>query len=71
MVGYEYEFGFVAAANYSLGYTCLAQNDDPEVANGADDVDAPFFIHADEQDVTVTQGTTTERDFDAAEVPAP
>ena len=72
VTGYEYEFGFVAAANYSLGYTCLAQNDDPEVANGPDDVEAPFFIHVDEQDVTVTQGATTERDFEAAaETPAP
>lgn len=63
VIGHGYEFGFVVTGDYSLGYTCLAQNDDPDVSNNADDVDAPFFIHADEQDITVTAKAVTERNF--------
>lgn len=63
ITGHEYEFGFVVAGDYSLGYTCVAQNDDPDVTNTPNDSEMPFFIHADEQDVTVTIGTTAERDF--------
>jgi hypothetical protein len=68
-VGYEYEFGFVSAGTYSLGYTCVAQHDDPETANKPDDLEAPFFIHIDEQSVEVTNGVTTERHFPMAFVP--
>ncbi|MDX1282618.1 DUF4382 domain-containing protein [Shewanella colwelliana] len=69
VTGYEYEFGFVTAGSYSLGYTCVAQNDDPETANNPDDAEMPFFIHIDEQTVEVTNGTTTERHFPMAFVP--
>ncbi|MFV7785247.1 DUF4382 domain-containing protein [Shewanella marisflavi] len=70
VTGYEYEFGFVAASTYSLGYTCVAQNDDPESVNTPEDIEAPFFLHIDEQDVVVTEGTTTERHFPMDFVPA-
>ncbi|ABV88280.1 DUF4382 domain-containing protein [Shewanella pealeana] len=65
VTGYEYEFGFVVADTYSLGYTCLAQNDDPEESNvrEPEDGSAPFFIDSAEQDVTVTLGETTTRHF--------
>ena len=68
-VGYEYEFGFVSAGTYNLGYTCVAQNDDPETANNPDDLETPFFIHIDEQSVEVTNGVTTERNFPMAFTP--
>lgn len=58
----NYEFGFVVANNYSLGYTCVAQHDDPELANTPADTPA-FFLHAAAQDVLVINGETTERDF--------
>ncbi|WP_394130701.1 DUF4382 domain-containing protein [Shewanella maritima] len=63
--GYQYEFGFVSAATYSLGYTCLAQNDDPEDTNVSepDDGSAVFFLNAAEIDVSVEDGATTERNF--------
>ncbi|GIU28853.1 DUF4382 domain-containing protein [Shewanella schlegeliana] len=65
VTGYEYEFGFVVADTYSLGYTCLAQNDDPEESNvrEPEDDSAPFFIDSAEQDVIVTLGETTIRNF--------
>ena len=63
VVGHDYEFGFVVAGDYSLGYTCLAQNDDPDVSNNPDDVEAPFFIHAAETGVTVTANGVAERNF--------
>ncbi|MBW8182931.1 DUF4382 domain-containing protein [Shewanella nanhaiensis] len=59
----EYEFGFVAAGTYSLGYTCLANNDDADAANGAEG-DFPFVIYTDEQDVVVINEASTERDFE-------
>ncbi|PMG30742.1 hypothetical protein BCU94_02290 [Shewanella sp. 10N.286.52.C2] len=62
VVSYDYEFGFVVANNYSLGYTCVAQNDDPELPNTPED-DPAFFLHADEQEVIVINGETTERSF--------
>ncbi|MFT6925055.1 MAG: hypothetical protein ACJAZP_000625 [Psychromonas sp.] len=56
--GYSYEFGFVVAGSYSLGYTCTAQNDDPELANDA--TTAPtFFIHSAGEPVEVTAENTT------------
>ncbi|MCG9698249.1 DUF4382 domain-containing protein [Shewanella sp. Isolate11] len=65
VTGYEYEFGFVAAGNYQLGYTCSAQNDDPEVSNPADDLNAPVKIFAAYSDtnITVTEGETAEANF--------
>lgn len=65
---YGYEFGFVSAETYSLGYTCLAQNDDPEDTNIAepDDGSLPFFLSADEQSVVVVENETTVRDFPMA-----
>lgn len=69
VIGYDYEFGFVAADTYALGYTCVAQNDDPEAPNSPDDEVNPFFIHIDEQNVTVSEGQTTERHFPQAFVP--
>ncbi|WP_076415656.1 DUF4382 domain-containing protein [Shewanella sp. UCD-KL12] len=71
VIGHEYEFGFVVAGDYSLGYTCVAQNDDPEAANTPDDETDAFFIHLDEQDVTITEGGTTERHFPETFVPTP
>ena len=69
VTGYEYEFGFVTAGTYSLGYTCVAQNDDPESVNTPEDAEMPFFIHIDEQTVEVTNGATTERHFPMDFVP--
>ena len=69
VIGHEYEFGFVVAGDYSLGYTCVAQNDDPEMANTPEDVTDAFFIHVDEQGLEVTEGTTTERHFPEVFVP--
>jgi len=62
VISNDYEFGFVIANNYSLGYTCVAQHDDPELPNTAAD-DPAFFLHAAEQDVVVIDGATTARDF--------
>lgn len=62
VISNDYEFGFVVANNYSLGYTCTAQNDDPELPNTPQD-DPAFFLHAAQQDVIVINGETTERDF--------
>ncbi|AQS38312.1 protein of unknown function (DUF4382) [Shewanella psychrophila] len=69
VIGHEYEFGFVVAGDYSLGYTCVAQNDDPETANTPEDVTDAFFIHLDEQGLEVTEGATTERHFPETFVP--
>ncbi|MCL1038316.1 DUF4382 domain-containing protein [Shewanella submarina] len=60
---FEYEFGFVAAGTYTLGYTCLAQNDDPDADNNADDVDAPFKMFAASGNLTVTAGSDTVQNF--------
>ncbi|MCL1057033.1 DUF4382 domain-containing protein [Shewanella gelidimarina] len=70
--GYKYEFGFVVADTYSLGYTCLAQNDDPEASNVRDPQDgtAAFFIDSAEQDVTVVVDETTTRHFPESFVPS-
>lgn len=62
VISNDYEFGFVVANNYSLGYTCVAQHDDPELPNTPED-DPAFFLHAAEQDVVVINGETTARDF--------
>jgi len=62
VISNDYEFGFVAANNYSLGYTCVAQHDDPELPDTPKD-DPAFLLHAAEQDVVVINGDTTERDF--------
>ncbi|QYJ75805.1 DUF4382 domain-containing protein [Shewanella sp. FJAT-52076] len=70
VIGHDYEFGFVVTGDYALGYTCVAQNDDPEADNSPTDVEMPFFIHADEQDVTVTKGETTIRHFPGDFTPA-
>lgn len=70
VIGHDYEFGFVVAGDYSLGYTCVAQNDDPEAANTPDDATDAFFIHIDEQAVEVVEGATTERHFPEGFVPA-
>lgn len=63
VIGQGYEFGFVVAGSYSLGYTCVAQNDDPDVSNNPTDVNLPFFIYADKQTVPVTNGTVANGDF--------
>lgn len=63
VISHDYEFGFVAVGQYSLGYTCLAQNDDPDMSNNADDIQAPFFIHAAELEVSVTAKSVVERHF--------
>ncbi|ABV35062.1 putative lipoprotein [Shewanella sediminis HAW-EB3] len=59
--GQGYEFGFLDAGTYSLGYTCVAQQDDSD----ENDIDKtpPFFIHIDEQGVVVELGEVTERNF--------
>lgn len=69
VIGQNYEFGFVVAGSYSVGYTCVAQNDDPDVNNNPDDAEQPFFIHADKQTVTVTNGTVANGDFAAPVAP--
>jgi hypothetical protein len=63
VIGQSYEFGFVVAGSYSIGYTCVAQNDDPDFNNNPTDVELPFFIHADKQTVIVTNGTVANGDF--------
>jgi len=56
---YGYGFGFVAEGEYSLGYSCLAHNDQPE-SNEADDV----AIYSAYGPVTVTANQTTVQDLD-------
>jgi major membrane immunogen (membrane-anchored lipoprotein) len=63
VIGQDYEFGFVVAGSYSVGYTCVAQHDDPDVNNTPDDINQPFFIYADKQAVIVTNGTVANGDF--------
>ncbi|WP_028864281.1 DUF4382 domain-containing protein [Psychromonas aquimarina] len=63
VVANKYEFGFAAAGTYSLGYTCTSQHDDPDAEEGVSD---GFIMHAAEQDISVTAGETTVRDFPAA-----
>lgn len=67
-IGQGYEFGFVSADTYSLGYTCVAQNDDPDNADNLEST-PPFFMHIDEQTVEVTLEETTERHFPESFVP--
>ncbi|HEY7867021.1 MAG TPA: DUF4382 domain-containing protein [Psychromonas sp.] len=56
--GYSYEFGFVVAGSYSLGYTCTAQSHDPELADDA------FSIHSAVTPVEVTaENPTTAATF--------
>ncbi|WP_019617051.1 DUF4382 domain-containing protein [Psychromonas ossibalaenae] len=62
IIGNKYEFGFVAAGTYSLGYTCTYQYDDPDSEEAVTD---GFIMHAAEQDVAVTAEQTTVRDFTA------
>ncbi len=59
---YEYEFGFVAAGSYSLGYSCLGQNDDQEVDNMPTGT-ATFSLFSEQSDVVVVPGQGAERDF--------
>ncbi len=63
VIEHNYEFGFVVAGNYSLGYTCLAQNDDPDVSNHSDDLAAPFFVHLAQSGVAVAAQRVTEANF--------
>lgn len=67
-VGQGYEFGFVSAGTYNLGYTCVAQNDDPDTADNLESTPL-FFMHIDEQAVEVTLEETTERHFPEAFAP--
>ncbi|MFT6986190.1 MAG: hypothetical protein ACJAT7_002011 [Psychromonas sp.] len=60
IVGHQYEFGFVVAGDYSLGYSCTAQNDSADLAEG---VDQGFVMYNAQQGVTVTAEATTQRDF--------
>jgi len=60
IVGHQYEFGFVVAGTYSLGYSCTAQNDQPDSAEGAEE---GFVIYNAQQNVIVAAGATTGRDF--------
>jgi hypothetical protein len=60
--GYGYEIGYVVAGEYSLGSSCLGQNDLPEEVNLPTD-EKPFFLTAEERQVMVEQGMTTERNF--------
>ncbi|WP_207061845.1 DUF4382 domain-containing protein [Motiliproteus sp. SC1-56] len=62
ITGYNYELAFVAPGDYSLGFTCLAQNDDPERADTLE-TDPPFFLFAAEPDVTVSAGEVSVRNF--------
>ncbi|GAA5193720.1 DUF4382 domain-containing protein [Ferrimonas gelatinilytica] len=57
----NYEMGFVVAGNYSLGYTCVAQNDDPDMNDMAEE--GGFFFFADAADVTVNLEEVTEVNF--------
>ncbi|MCH1929569.1 DUF4382 domain-containing protein [Shewanella sp. A25] len=55
--GYDYDYR-------ALGYTCLAQNDDPNAANNPTDSQAPFYIFTDYKDgVLVPQSDDFRADF--------
>ncbi|QDO86012.1 DUF4382 domain-containing protein [Shewanella psychropiezotolerans] len=63
ITGYSYEFGFIEAGSYQLGFTCVADNDDPETEQ-AGATDPVFFIHqATTGNVDVTIGATSIYDF--------
>jgi len=62
ITGYDYEFGFVTAATYSLGYSCLAQLDDQEVNDMATGTPA-FFLFAEQTGVVVSNAVSSVRDF--------
>ncbi|WP_372882204.1 DUF4382 domain-containing protein [Psychromonas sp.] len=61
--GYEFEFGFVVAGTYNLGYTCTASNDDPAETNVETTDDETFFIYAAAEAVEVTSEQTTTQNF--------
>lgn len=65
VTGYQYEIGYLVAGSYSLGYSCLAQNDDAELDNNATDEASPFKVFAAGSDVTVTKGQTATSDFNS------
>ncbi|HEY5716699.1 MAG TPA: DUF4382 domain-containing protein [Psychromonas sp.] len=62
--GYKFEFPAVYGGTYSLGYTCMANNDDPDATNVPDE----FIIYTAQQNISVTVGETTAVDF-VAEAP--
>ncbi|BAJ03868.1 DUF4382 domain-containing protein [Shewanella violacea] len=63
IISYSYEFGFIQAGSYQLGFTCVADNDDPETEQG-DASDPVFFIHqATTDNVDVIVGEVSVYDF--------
>ena len=54
---WSYEFGFVETGSYSIGYTCTAQLDDPELSD-------PSPIYLAGPDVEVVAGETVTADID-------
>ncbi|WP_022940133.1 DUF4382 domain-containing protein [Psychromonas hadalis] len=54
---WSYEFGFVEAGSYSIGYTCTAQLDDPELSD-------PSPIYLAGPDVEVIAGETVTADIE-------
>ena len=55
--GYEFEIGFVAAGDYTLGYTCVAHIDDAQT------LDADFTLY-DSTAISVVAGEDTDVTFD-------
>ncbi|SHH98205.1 DUF4382 domain-containing protein [Ferrimonas marina] len=58
----KFEFGFVVASDYALGYTCVAQKDDP-VADDMNGEEASFFLFDAIDNVVVEENSTTEVAF--------
>lgn len=58
---YEYEFGYVQAGTYSVGYTCTAYLDSAE---SEETVVEGFYIHRQHAPVEVLEGEHTEQNFD-------
>jgi len=64
VTGYSYELGFVVAGEYSLGFTCLAQNDDADTVDQAADSE-PFFLTDAAGPITVSADATTTQNLPA------
>ena len=63
ITGYDYEFGFVAAGTYSLGYSCLGQIDDQDNNDMVTGTPA-FSLFSEQAEVVVVSGASSLRNFD-------
>ena len=61
---YEYEFGYLNAGEYTLAFTCMADQDyDADDANDGDNNPDDDIVFVGKVDVAVEAGIETERDF--------